>query len=85
MMLFRPLWLMFVGTDEVGIEAAVKPRGVHLAVPSVPMIVGMASFAVAPGPEALSAISCLCGDGVWSRERPSCLALCALREEAGPN
>lgn len=25
-----------VGTDEVGSRAAVKPRGVHLAVPSVP-------------------------------------------------
>jgi hypothetical protein len=35
--------LAVVGTDEVGIEDAVKPRGAHLAVlpmPSVPTICG---------------------------------------------
>jgi hypothetical protein len=39
----KTICLAVVGTDEVGIEGAVKPRGAHLAVlsvPNVPMIVG---------------------------------------------
>jgi hypothetical protein len=37
------------------------------------MLWGIDSFDVAPG-RALSAICCSCGDGVGSKECPSCLA-----------
>lgn len=45
--------------------AAVKPRGVHLAVPSVPAIVGIDSSR-SRRPEAR--FLCSCGDGVWSKD-----------------